>query len=110
MSEPCGCDGPCVGVEKCYDLPGSTLLSVVFPRLRFAEENGLAKQISHIDSELVEVRDSYFKPDIMDTARELVDLMQSTATALYIIEKDHGICLADVVKWVQDKNKARGYE
>lgn len=81
-----------------------------FPRLKFADTNGLFKQIEHIESELKEVREAYVEPDIFHLAEEIVDVMVSSMTALRIIERTHGIDIEDVIDHVHAKNRSRGYE
>jgi len=85
-------------------------IEIAFPRLKFINENGLAKQMYHIDSELDEVKAAFFHEPIERVAEELADLAQSCMTALYIIERTHGISPLDVIERVIGKNKSRGYE
>lgn len=54
-----------------------------FLRLKFADKNGLFKQIEHVRSELQEVEQAYLnEPDISRVAEELVDLAQSPSETL----------------------------
>jgi NTP pyrophosphatase (non-canonical NTP hydrolase) len=81
-----------------------------FPRLKFAAENGLVEQLSHIKSEVMEVDLAFYNEPIERVAEELADLMTSAKTALDIIERQFGIHPLDVLVRVQEKNRLRGYE
>lgn len=81
-----------------------------FPKLRFVGEHGLAMQIAHIKSEVMEVDMAFHNEPIERVAEELADLMTSAKTALDIIERQFGIAPLDVLLRVQEKNRQRGYE
>lgn len=81
-----------------------------FPKLKYATENGLVKQIAHIKSELKEVEAAFESEPIERVAEELADLMISAKTGLDIIERQFGMAPLDVVLRVQQKNRDRGYE
>jgi NTP pyrophosphatase (non-canonical NTP hydrolase) len=81
-----------------------------FPKLRFVDEHGLAMQIAHIKSEVMEVDEAFYNEPIERVAEELADLMTSAKTALDIIERQFGIAPLDVLLRVQEKNRQRGYE
>lgn len=81
-----------------------------FLRLKFADENGLLKQIEKVKSELEEVERAYLEePDIYRVAEELGDLAQAAVTGLWIIERTHGINPHMVVNRNNRKNEERGY-
>jgi len=86
------------------------ITTIPFPKLRFADENGLYTQIKHIESEMAEVEQTYLHEPIERVAEEIADLMTSCKTALDIIERDYGIHPLDVLLRVQEKNRQRGYE
>lgn len=81
-----------------------------FPKLRFADENGLVMQIDHIKSEVKEVDHAFYNEPIERVAEELADVMISAKTGLDIIERQYGIHPLDVVVRAQQKNRQRGYE
>ena len=80
-----------------------------FLRLKFVDEHGMYKQLQHIRSEMEEVEDAFQNPSTERLAEELADLAQSCMTALYIIERTHGIHPLDVVVRNNEKNRVRGY-
>ena len=81
-----------------------------FPRTRFVDENGLAGQLLHIESEVAEFRAEVFSnPDPFVVAIELADIIHSAETAMRILEEKHGICQKEVLAVVIFKNRERGY-
>jgi hypothetical protein len=92
------------------NLADSKRLTVTFPKLKFAKENELYTQMVHMSSEMEEVWNAYHEPGYQRIAEEIVDLMQSCSTALYIIERLHAVDIDSIVKAVFKKNKARNYE
>lgn len=80
-----------------------------FPRLKFADENDIFKQLQHIDLERKEVWDAFYEPSIEHFAEEIGDLAQSCMTMLYIIERIYGIHPLDVIERNNVKNAARNY-
>ena len=81
-----------------------------FPVLKFSRTNGLWKQIGHMESEMREVADAFYKPSPYRIAEEIADVMVSSMTALRILQRDYGIVPEEVLTEVFVKNKARGYE
>jgi len=81
-----------------------------FPRLKFADENGLWKQLEHIRSELVEAEQAFYEPSPEHFAEEVGDLAQSCITMLYIIERDYGLHPLDVIERIVQKNISRSYD
>lgn len=67
---------------------------MLFPRTKFADENSLAEQIEHLESEIAEVREAYQQAlvtgDWNHVADELVDCQISADTALHIVQEQHG--------------------
>lgn len=81
-----------------------------FPRLKFSDENGLYKQLKHINLEHEEVWQAFYSEPIGRVAEELADLAQSCMTALYIIERLYNINPLDVIERVVQKNISRNYD
>ena len=81
-----------------------------FPKLKFVTEHGLAMQLAHVKSEVMEVEYAFYNEPIERVAEEMADLMTSAKTALDIIERQFGIHPLDVLVRVQEKNRQRGYE
>lgn len=86
-----------------------------FPRLKFVDENTLEDQLDHIATEMIEVDEAFDEAafaggDWNRVAEELCDGMQSHATALYMVEKLHGINPVLAMERVKAKNAARGYQ
>ena len=91
-------------------LADSKRITVIFPKLKFVNENSLYEQLAYIQLELNEVYRAYGEPGYERISEELVDTMQSCATALYMIQKHHGLGPDEAVRQVVRKNKDRGYE
>lgn len=93
-------------------------IKFIFPTTKFAYVNSIQKQISHIETELLEVKNELenFKK-LRGNARkkagfvlatELMDLAHSTQTALQIL-KLKGVNLLEARSCIIDKNSKRGY-
>lgn len=80
-----------------------------FPRAKFVDENGIAKQVTHMNSEQKEIEESVNTPDIFHTAVEVMDKFHSCETGLRILAEKYGIDLDDVRDHVEVKNRERGY-
>lgn len=80
-----------------------------FPRIKFVDDNGIIKQLIHLESEIHEAWQSAQTPDIHHTASEIMDIYHSAETALRILQEKHGICLDTLRHRVEQKNEARGY-
>ena len=80
-----------------------------FPRIKFVDENGIIKQLSHIRSEVDEIEASAYTPDIQHTALEAMDCLHSAESLLRILAEKHGIDLAAIRAAVEEKNRVRGY-
>jgi hypothetical protein len=77
-----------------------------FPRTTFVDSNGLFEQITHIETEMAEVKHAYLNEPPERLVEELVDLYHSVETALRIMDERYvPIPHLDV----QEKNRARGY-
>ncbi len=80
-----------------------------FFRTTFVDSNGIVTQIVHIASELKEVQTAMHLPDTFHLAEEIADLAHSCETALRILDEKYGIDLAEVKRFVANKNAERGY-
>ena len=81
----------------------------LFPRTKFVDENELIPQMMHVESELVEVWETITAEDKTRTAEEALDAIHSLETLLGILEEKHGVDVAAVALYVEEKNQARGY-
>lgn len=84
-------------------------MNFLFPRAKFVNENGIAKQVTHMNSEQKEIEESVNTPNIFHTAVEVMDKLHSCETGLRILAEKYGIDLDDVRDHVEAKNRARGY-
>jgi hypothetical protein len=84
---------------------------MLFPKTVFVEQWTVNEQMEKIGTEFGEVIDALANPTIdkEGVAIKLWDLIQSTETALRILEEQHGVDVTTVRQYVYDKNRARGY-
>jgi nitrogenase molybdenum-iron protein alpha/beta subunit len=81
-----------------------------FPRCRFADENTLQHQLSHVASEMCEALRASHSEGIDRTTEEIMDVIWSAETALWIIEKEKGPRYVELCKQsVIEKNRKRNY-
>lgn len=82
-----------------------------FRKLKFAAENDLITQLSHLESEVKEIREAVVNGDpATHILEEFADAAQSAITALYIGQRLYDMHPADVVARNNEKNSVRGYE
>lgn len=79
-----------------------------FPRTKFADENEIWQQTEHVISEAEEADDASTW-DYANTAMELLDVIHSAETALFILAEKHGVDLSAIKRQVIEKNQSRGY-
>jgi DNA-directed RNA polymerase len=85
-------------------------MKFTFPRCKFADTNTLQQQLTHVASEMCEALRASHSEGIERTTEEIIDVIWSAETALWIIEKEKGpryveLCKQEVIA----KNVARGY-
>jgi hypothetical protein len=82
-----------------------------FPRTHFADTNTLQEQLTHIAGETCEaLRASAKREGIDRITEEILDVLHSCETALWIIESEHGPrYVHDKMQSVINKNLDRGY-
>lgn len=81
----------------------------LFPRTKFVDENSVEAQLIHVESEQAEVWEAYKDGDMERTAEEALDLIHSAETLLGILAEKHGVDVAAVALYVEEKNQKRGY-
>jgi hypothetical protein len=80
-----------------------------FPRTRFSAGQ-LRVQLDHSTSELLETITALDGGEgMMRVAEEIVDTIHSLETGLRIMQEQHGVNIADVCRYVECKNRVRGY-
>lgn len=79
-----------------------------FPLVKFAKENTLSEQVSHVYSEAHEAIGAYVVSNNF-LAMELLDVIHSAETALHILATQHGIDIDAAKRQVIAKNRDRGY-
>jgi len=80
-----------------------------FPETIFTKNNSLKQQISHLESEIIEVKNAYLSEGFSShMVEELWDVIHSAETALRILGTDK-IDIFYIKDKVIEKNKERGY-
>lgn len=80
-----------------------------FPATKHVDENGIHEQLMHLQSEVLEAIEAFYKePDLEIFAGEVMDIYHSTETLIRILEK-RGIKPARVRRDVELKNDSRKY-
>ena len=81
-----------------------------FPRTRFVEQNSFKDQLDYATSEFMEAFTALDGGEgYQRVAEEVVDTIHALEGSLRILQEQHGINVADVVVYVQQKNSVRGY-
>ena len=83
-------------------------MKTVYPRTKFADENGVISQFIHLESEIKEIGETLPGQEKF-MAEEVCDLIHSAETLLHILHDKHGVDVAAVQRQVAEKNRKRGY-
>ena len=89
----------------------SQSVSYNFPATTFARINDQVEQLSHVMSEINEVRDAIKNNESAERIdEELVDLFHSLETLFRIYQRELGDeYVEDLFAQIEDKNRERGY-
>lgn len=93
----------------CLTLQSGDNFTFNFDRVKFVDENGIIGQLAHVQSEVDEVQESAYTPDIHHTALEAMDCLHSVESLLRIMAEKHGINLNEIRRECDAKNRVRGY-
>lgn len=80
-----------------------------FPRVKFCDSNGIMNQLAHIRSEVAEVTEAAYTPDIHHTAIEAMDCLHCVESLLRILREKYGINLNEIRRETEAKNRERKY-
>lgn len=81
----------------------------LFPISKFAKETDSLTQIEHLKSECLEIVERIDQGDFKGIIEEVLDMIHSGESFLYIVETKHNIDVEEKRKEVIRKNKERGY-
>lgn len=81
-----------------------------FPRTRFVDANTFKEQLDHAVGELMEAFCAIDAGESnLRVAEEVVDAIHSLEGALRIMQEKLSVNVADVARYVEQKNRVRGY-
>lgn len=81
-----------------------------FPRTRFVDTNTLKEQLDHAAGELMEAFTALEAGESdLRVAEEIVDTWHSLEGGLRIMLEKLGVNIDDVTRFVEQKNRVRGY-
>jgi hypothetical protein len=87
-------------------------MSFFWPETKFARENTIADQLTHIFSEVDEIKRALETPDInvMDVDMEILDLYHSVETFVRVLQRfESPEYVQHIRELVINKNRERGY-
>ena len=81
-----------------------------FPRTKFVSSNSLHDQLDHAVGELLEAFTALEGGEnSLRVAEEIVDAIHSLQGSLRIMQEQQGVNVDDVARYVEQKNRVRGY-